>query len=88
MKPTVNRLVICTIILLCGLLSGSVLAGVWKAIPSFGWSQTQVNGKAGRTLYCYLRLGRPMVVCRLAGYNEEKMFIQYCCKYRPNSISW
>ena len=49
MKPKVNRLVICTIILLCGALSGSVLAGVWKAIPSFGWSQTKVNGKAGRT---------------------------------------
>jgi hypothetical protein len=48
MKPKVNRLVICTIILLCGALSGSVLAGVFKAIPAFGWSQTKVNGKAGR----------------------------------------
>ncbi len=33
MKPKVNRLVICTIILLCGALSGSVVAGVFKASP-------------------------------------------------------
>ncbi len=84
MKPQVNRLVICALILFCGALSGSVVAGVFKAIPGFGWSQTQVNGKAGRRFYAVCQLSDPWWYVGWRAINRKKCLFQIV----RNVVTW
>ncbi|SRR6266508_652767 len=50
MKTIRNRhFAICAIIILCGAISGTALAGVWIFSPSVPWEQKRINGPVGRT---------------------------------------